>query len=360
MAPGTKPTSGDEMEPPTEQRAKPRTTSLVLVLVAVIVGLLTLAKLFIEFDPLYDYDSKCGGCTVKTESIRETSHGLEAELYLSGEGCQFYSPDVPRLRLLVEHETDTRLHVVIQDLEQKRYQVPEDILPRPSADPDTTPSDSDLAFQFSGEYGPFSFRVLRKSTGEVLFDTSGTGLVFERQFLRLKTWLPRNPNIYGLGEHTDTFRLPTRDYKRTFWARDAGGVPYRSNLYSSHPVYVDHRLSGTHGVFLVNSNGMDILLGEDNGRGQNYLEYRAIGGIFDFYFLSGPSPTDVSRQYGEIVGRPAMIPYWSLGVRIGAMIWLGMQCLADLDLVSSMQVRVSGLVRGSRSGSQLLCCRHPP
>lgn len=305
------------MAAPIQRRSKLCATSFLLALAAIVVSLFALAKLFIDFTPLYDFDSPpCSGYTVKAKSIRETSRGLEAELYLAGEGCQFHGPDVPRLRLLVEHETESRLHVLIQDIEQKRYQVPEDILPRPSADSDAATFSSDLAFEFADEGQPFSFKVLRTSTGEVLFDTSDSDLVFERQFLRLKTWLPKDPNLYGLGEHTDSFRLPTRNYKRTFWARDAGGVPQRSNLYSSHPVYMDHRLSGTHGVFLVNSNGMDIVLDEDVDRDQNYLEYRAIGGILDFYFLAGPSPTEVSRQYAEVVGKPAMIPYWSLGVRI--------------------------------------------
>lgn len=316
-------THTDRTEPQAKERPLLRGFGYLLAFIATIVGLVAFGKLFIDFQPIFDYEASCGEYTIKTESIRKTPHSLEAELYLTGDGCHFYSPDVPRLRLLVEHETDSRLHVLIQDIDQKRFLVPEDILPRPSVDPDADPANSDLAFDFSKENSPFAFRVLRTSTGEVLFDTTDTGIVFERQFLRLKTWLPRNPNLYGLGEHTDSFRLPTQDYKRTFWARDAGGVPGRSNLYGSHPVYVDHRLSGTHGVFLVNSNGMDIILGEDvqGGKEKNFLEYRAIGGVFEFYFLSGPSPTDVARQYAEVVGKPAMVPYWSLGVRFQPIHW---------------------------------------
>jgi alpha-glucosidase len=173
-----------------------------------------------------------------------------------------------------------------------------------------SPLGPQLSFIFKRD--PFSFQVVRKSTGEALFDTTGTSLVFERQFLRLKTWLPDDPNLYGLGEHTDSFRLHNTDYRRTFWARDAGAVPHWTNLYGSHPVYLEHRLSGTHGVFLANSNGMDVILDRDR-RGNHFLEYRPIGGILDFYFMSGPSPVEVSRQYAEIVGTPAMVPYWSLG-----------------------------------------------
>ncbi len=64
----------------------------------------------------------------------------------------------------------------------------------------------------------------------------------------------------------------------------------------------------THGVMLMNSNGMDIAITSGT------LQYRAIGGILDFYFLLGPSPMDVLNQFTSIVGRPVMPPYWSLGL----------------------------------------------
>lgn len=52
---------------------------------------------------------------------------------------------------------------------------------------------------------------------------------------------------------------------------------------------------------------MDILLRD------NYLQYRAIGGIFDFYFYTGPSPKDVVQQYVSSIGLPAMQQYWTFG-----------------------------------------------
>jgi len=57
--------------------------------------------------------------------------------------------------------------------------------------------------QFKYVANPFSFSVVRRKTGEVLFDTSAASLVFESQYLRLRTKLPESPSLYGLGEHTD-------------------------------------------------------------------------------------------------------------------------------------------------------------
>lgn len=96
------------------------------------------------------------------------------------------------------------------------------------------------------------------------------------------------------------------------WARDAGAVPERTNLYGTHPIYYEHRTDSgnSHGVLLLNSNGMDIKINNDDGQ---YLEYNVLGGVVDLYFLAGPTPFDVARQYSEITRKAAMMPYWGLG-----------------------------------------------
>ena len=105
--------------------------------------------------------------------------------------------------------------------------------------------------------------------------------------------------------------LNSTNYTRTIWNRDAYLVPPGSNLYGDHPVYFDHRGSnGTHGVFLLNSNGMDIKI--DTAGGQ-HLEYNTLGGVLDFYFLSGDTPVKVAQQYSEVVGKSALMPYWGFG-----------------------------------------------
>lgn len=120
------------------------------------------------------------------------------------------------------------------------------------------------------------------------------------------------PNLYGFGEHTDAFHLNTTDYTRTLWSKDAYGVPEGTNLYGNHPVYFDYRGSkGTHGVFMLNSNGMDFKVNKTGDK--QYLEYNMLGGVVDLYFLAGPTPQQVAAQYSEIVGKPAMMPYWGFG-----------------------------------------------
>ncbi|KAL6237911.1 hypothetical protein BDW75DRAFT_248352 [Aspergillus navahoensis] len=250
--------------------------------------------------------SNCTG--YKVTKHWKTRSGFYADLALAGPACNVYGVDLPKLKLEVEYQTDERLHVKILDTNNTVYQVPDSVFPRPGFGQWCSPKDSKLKFDFNAD--PFSFTVSRTDTGEVLFDTTGNKLVFESQYVYLKTHLPQNPHLYGLGEHSDAFMLNTTNYTRTIYTRDAYGTPRGQNLYGAHPVYFDHRQNGTHGVFLLNSNGMDIFI--DNEGGQ-FLEYNIIGGVLDFYFIAGPSPRDVARQYAEIVQLPLMVPYWGLG-----------------------------------------------
>ena len=58
---------------------------------------------------------------------------------------------------------------------------------------------------------------------------------------------------------------------------------------------------------------MDVKIRGDDASAS--LEYNVIGGVLDFYFLAGSEtdPAEVSRQYAQVVGTPAEVPYWSFG-----------------------------------------------
>jgi alpha-glucosidase len=75
-------------------------------------------------------------------------------------------------------------------------------------------------------------------------------------------------------------------------------------------MYIDQRSTGTHGVFLLNSHGLDIV------QRDGVIEWRIIGGTLDFYFISGPTPIKVVEQYSEISGTPQQMPDWSFGFQL--------------------------------------------
>lgn len=253
---------------------------------------------------LYEKDlSACPGYVAKNQ--HKTDSGFYADLSLAGPACNVFGTDLPELKLEVEYQTNDRLHVKIKDSNNTVYQVPDEVFPRPGYGQWCSSKDSNLQFDFQAD--PFSFSVSRSDTGEVLFDTTGEKLVFESQYVYLKTRLADEPHLFGLGEHSDNFQLNTTNYTRTIYTRDSYGTPQGENLYGAHPIYFDHRGNATHGVFLLNSNGMDIYIND------GALEYNLIGGVLDFYFIAGPSPRDVATQYAEIAQHPLMTPYWGLG-----------------------------------------------
>ncbi|WOH13366.1 hypothetical protein DCAR_0832876 [Daucus carota subsp. sativus] len=235
-----------------------------------------------------------------------------------------YGPDIPLLQLYVKHETNGRLRVHMTDAKKQRWEVPYNLLPRaqpPSLKPTITrslnkptifsldTSNTDLIFSYTKD--PFTFAVTRKSNGQTLFNSSST-LVFKDQYLEISTTLPKDASLYGLGENTQPHGIklyPNEPY--TLFTTDISAINLNTDLYGSHPVYMDLRNVGgeaqAHAVLLLNSNGMDVVYTGTS------LTYKVIGGVFDFYFFSGPTPLGVVDQYTEFVGRPAAMPYWSLG-----------------------------------------------
>jgi lysosomal alpha-glucosidase len=218
-----------------------------------------------------------------------------------------YGGDIETVRVDIFYETSYRLRVKLWDPRNKRYEVP---LPTP--EPQGKASNPLYKVSISRE-NSFSFTVQRTSPSRDIFSTV-TGLILSNQYLQLTGILPSD-NIYGLGEHAmDRFKLLTNNSVLTLFSRDQPPNPDKpgENLYGVHPFYLCMEQDGSsHGVFLLNSNAMEIELGPLPS-----VTYRTIGGILDFYFFLGPSPEAVVQQYTEVIGRPFMPPYWSLGFHL--------------------------------------------
>ena len=45
------------------------------------------------------------------------------------------------------------------------------------------------------------------------------------------------------------------------------------------------------------------------------IDFNLLGGVVDLYVFQGDSPAAVTKQLADVIGRPSMVPYWSLGFR---------------------------------------------
>eukprot|EP00475_Leptophrys_vorax_P026380 TRINITY_DN3720_c0_g1_i2.p1 TRINITY_DN3720_c0_g1~~TRINITY_DN3720_c0_g1_i2.p1 ORF type:complete len:685 (-),score=109.37 TRINITY_DN3720_c0_g1_i2:759-2813(-) len=240
-------------------------------------------------------------------SVASRSDGLDLKLTLNApSGALGGSTDVSSLAVSVTYETADRVRVKIYDPANSRWEIPESMLPTSQSRVDAGAL-GNPNYKFSYVQSPFGFQVTRMSDGEVLFNTSTErSLIFQDQYLEISSILPDNANIYGFGERVDSFRLENNEKTYTMWSLDSG-TPPNQNLYGVHPYYMELRNGKAHSVFLKNSNGMDVTLK------QNKVTYQIIGGVLDFYIMTGPTPRLATQQYHELIGRPYFTPLWSLG-----------------------------------------------
>ncbi|KAF2230688.1 glycoside hydrolase family 31 protein [Viridothelium virens] len=289
----------------------------------------------IEDPQAVDAQSVCPGYSAS--NVVRNAYGFSAILNLAGPACNLYGTDIETLDLTVQYQSGSRLSVKITPSniapsETSWYILPNDLVQEPTLDADAnyTSQASDLQFSWSND-PTFGFSVIRKSTGDVLFDTTGNRLIFENQFIEFSSGLPEEYNLYGLGEHIHGLRLGN-NFTATMYAADVGD-PIDDNIYGTHPFYLDTRyyeqdpssgnltlvtsnetdpnasyVSYSHGVYLRNAHGHEILLKPEN------VTWRTLGGSIDLYFFDGPSQPEVTANYQEAaIGLPAMQQYFAFG-----------------------------------------------
>uniref|UniRef100_A0A3Q3A333 alpha-glucosidase n=1 Tax=Kryptolebias marmoratus TaxID=37003 RepID=A0A3Q3A333_KRYMA len=219
-----------------------------------------------------------------------------------------FGADIEQLTFHAEMQTNSRLRFKIFDSERQRFEVPHDHIRTVGSNPS-----SPIANSLKITQKPFGFKVRRNENKNVLFDTTMAPLVFADQYLQLSARLPSH-NIYGLGEHVHKrYRHDTNWRNWPIFTRDAQPNGGTYNLYGHHPFFLclEDESGKSFGVFLLNSNAMEVTL-----QPAPAVTYRTVGGIFDFYIFFGDTPEQVVQEYLELVGRPVIPPYWSLGFQL--------------------------------------------
>ena len=178
------------------------------------------------YDPqAVDAQVVCPGYTAS--GVVRSPYGLSATLSLAGSSCDAYGTDIETLNLTMEYQSADRLSIRIIPSEidasnMSQYILPDQLIHQPTRDTDanTTSLTSDLDFVWSND-PTFSFSIFRVSTGDTIFSTKGTKLIFENQFIEFASSMPENYNLYGLGETIHGLRLGN-NFTKTMYAADVG------------------------------------------------------------------------------------------------------------------------------------------
>uniref|UniRef100_A0A8C1Q5H6 alpha-glucosidase n=1 Tax=Cyprinus carpio TaxID=7962 RepID=A0A8C1Q5H6_CYPCA len=250
--------------------------------------------------------SKNHGYSVVSKSQPDSTH-IEARLTRM-DAPSLFGADIKELIFYAEMQTENRLRFKITDANQARFEVPHEHVQAPSSPP-TGP----LKYRLELIQKPFGLKVWRTSPEKLLFDTTIGPLVFADQYLQLSAKLPSH-NIYGLGEHVhQTFRHDTNWKTWPIFTRDAFPNGGTHNLYGHYPYFtcLEDESGQSFGVFLMNSNAMEVTI-----QPAPAITYRTIGGVLDFYILVGDTPEAVVDEFTQLIGRPFIPPYWSLGFQL--------------------------------------------
>ncbi|KAH9504147.1 hypothetical protein Btru_065110, partial [Bulinus truncatus] len=246
-------------------------------------------------------------CFPEAEGMRPTNLGVEVNLKQKGKAP--FRGDITDWIFNFENRGDDVARFVFDTPDGKRYKVPKQM--KLSSTKQLNPK-----YEFKvTNFDNFAFQIIRASTKTVIFDigVGSGGLVLSDQFLQITTKLP-STNVYGLGEHVHDHFKHQMNKTWTSFARDQPpSWDPMANLYGVHPFYtcVEDAEGNTHGILMLNSNAQDYSF-----TSLPSLTFRTIGGILDFYIFMGAKPEEVIQQYTDVIGRPVMPPYWSLGFQL--------------------------------------------
>ena len=175
------------------------------------------------FPPDYGYVGQC-------RDVYQVDGGLMVNLTKSGTNTLF-GKDFQNITIFWEFQTRTRIRVKIFPSNVERYEVPLTI----EREEELTEDDLDVWLECDDD-PVLSWRLVRKDSGSVLFDSSLGGLTVSDQFLQIAGLLP-SENIYGFAEQEQpSFRHDLNWRSWGMFARDHAPEG-DANLYGVHPRY---------------------------------------------------------------------------------------------------------------------------
>ncbi|GAC1619247.1 MAG: glycoside hydrolase family 31 protein [Ktedonobacteraceae bacterium] len=138
------------------------------------------------------------------------------------------------------------------------------------------------------------------------------GFAFSPTALRLTRPLASSERIFGLGERTAD--LNKRGQAFPIWNIDPhkGHNAQTETMYTSIPFYLglSADTGRAYGILIDHTGRVEADMGKTNSA---EVSMTVEGDSLIAYFLAGPTPADVMRQYTELTGHMPLPPRWTLG-----------------------------------------------
>ena len=161
----------------------------------------------------------------------------------------------------------------------------------------------------------FSFSIKDFANDEVVFDTTNKTFIMSDKFQEIGFTLP-SQILFGLGQHNSKFLLSEGNW--TMFNRDRSGSSSstgdgKNNIYGSHPFLMSKTKNNKFiGILFYNSNAQQVSIKFIDNL-QSFITFKTVGGLLDIYFILASTADEVIQSYNNLIGKPTLPPFWSLG-----------------------------------------------
>jgi len=249
------------------------------------------------------------------------------------DGQDMSNDPIKSATVIIESLDSHVLHLNITDSTRKRWEAP--LLNPNSGKKYTKKKLDEMGVSFNND--PFGIKVVMKNE-KTIIDTIGKSLLFKDKYLEMTLKYPTHA-FFGLGERvTPEFFLchNRQSCWYTVWGKDAAtpiddGSGGCRGSYGQQPFYMMQYPQSKEfaGVLVLNSNDQDAHI-QKSADGTATITHRLLGGIFDIYFFYPGTAEFVMQTYHELIGRPYLPPFWSLGYHQSRYGWKNLDKVKDV------------------------------
>ncbi len=187
---------------------------------------------------------------------------------------------------------------------------------------DRRPGDSRFALKdgpAEAELSTAALRVtVRKSPCRISFYDAAGNLLSADDSLNSMSWngseiscrkeMPADEHYFGFGEKAGS--LEKKWKSMSMWNSDIPAYHADTDpLYQTIPFFYAVRDGRTYGIFFDNTYFSYFLMGKEN---PDQYAFGALGGDLNYYFIYGPTPSEVAQKYSGLTGTMPMPPKWAI------------------------------------------------